>query len=193
MIFLRFSFWFLICALIFVAPCSAEDCPLYDAVYKPHFASPSKGKLDFKLTIVKPEEGEGGGSRRRHFFTFTAFDKKTSQKVSMMRLGDASSNGTATVGLSAHMGQFSTLKSPKEFKSTVNFEVVALDKNLYKIYYANKIAPYLYIFPNTGPEIYHDKNNSAEAVSNYIRFYTPEKIYPDFGGADVWIFDSCRK
>ncbi len=172
---------------------TSSPCSLYDAKYKPHPSyNRDKGKLDFVMTVKKPEAGEGGGSIRSVFFYIDAFDAKTSEKVSSLRMGNSCSNGVVVCAINAEMGQFSPINELKEVSSSIGFSVIALKKDFSEARYDGPEAPYAYVLPHTASAIHGTINGkSKEHIPNYVRYYSEERVFPDFSGYDVWVLSSC--
>jgi hypothetical protein len=120
-------------------------------------AQPGAGQsnLDFTLTVHAPLPGEKGGSFRTRFFYFDAFDRKTKQKVSTIRLADLCSNGIVRCGLNTNEGQFHSNDEMKELKGGIDFEPIALARDFSKTRYSGPDAPYAFVFPDTEMEFYY--------------------------------------
>jgi len=175
-------------------------CSIFDAEYKPHKVAagrenPKSRDLDFRLTIRPPDPEEKGGSHRTRFFYFDAFERETGRKVSTLRLADVCSNGIVRCGLDAEEGQFNPTKNMKELKAGIGFEPIALTRDFTEISYAGPQAPYVFIFPDTEAKFYYyDRpfdSRFQSTVDEFVKFHTKERIFPDFGGYDVWILTSC--
>ncbi len=175
------------------ADSSSPTCSLYDAKYKPHPSYGSdKGKLGFVMTVQKPELGEGGGSIRSVFFRIDAFDNKTGEKVSTLRMGDICSNGVVVCAINAEMGQFNPISELKTFDSSIGFFIIALKSDFSEARYNSQDAPYVYVLPHTANAIHQEINGqSKESIPNYVRYYSDEKVFPNFSGYDVWVLSSC--
>jgi hypothetical protein len=81
----------------------------------------------------------------------------------------------------------------KELKAGLSFSPIALSADFFRLPYNSKEAPYSFIFPDTASEFYYRLNDKKfqEVTSEFVRFYTDSKVFPNFGGYDVWIFDHC--
>ncbi|MBL4576291.1 MAG: hypothetical protein JKY51_09390 [Opitutaceae bacterium] len=181
---------------------NTKTCSIYDAIYKPHpsYKSPNNiphkkaDNIAFVMEVKRPKEGEKGGAFRSIFFHITALDKTTGKKVSTMRLADTCSNGVVRCSLNTHAGQFKLNALMEDLKSGFSFEPIALKKDFSPTRYNSKEAPYTFIFPNTASQFYYERNNVnlENDMNEFVRFYTDEKIFPDFGGYDIWIMNSCH-
>lgn len=187
----------------------ASSCSIYDAIYKPHTSIFPKvpilekpKPLSFTLSVRKPLDNEKGGSHRTIFFYVDAFDLKTGVKVSTLRMSDTCSNGFVHCALSTYEGQLRPNEEMKELKYGMGFDPVALRKDYSRMEYYGPDAPYAFILPDTLRTIYGYQNkvssetngdeSKAVAISeDFVRYYTPEKVFPDFSGYDVWVLSSC--
>lgn len=172
---------------------SDSSCSLYNAKYKPHPSyHEENGKLSFVMTVKKPESGEGSGVLRRNFFYIDAHNNMNQEKVSSMRLGDSCSNGIVTCWIGAYEGQFGLRSDMKEFGSSINFKLIALDRDFFRVNHDSLMAPYIYILPDTASAIYYQiRGKSGENIEKFVQYYTEEKTFPDFSGYDVWVLNSC--
>jgi hypothetical protein len=164
------------------------QCSPFRAIYKP---SSSYKTRDLDFTLIISSHPEMSYASFGPYFTFTAYDKKTGKKVSSLRMARNCSNGTVVCGLDAEAGQFAEEKNYQTFESSPSFREIALSKNFEIMDDVDKEAAYSLILPYTE---YQFKKNIIPHPQNwdrYIKFYTPEKIIPNFTGFDVWILSNC--
>lgn len=202
---------FCLTSIAVAADGGASSCSIYDAVYKPHPSHypdvPVLGKqkaLTFTLTAEKPLNSEKGGSHRTIFFYIDAFDLN-GKKISTLRMADTCSNGVVECTISTSEGQFSPNEKMKELEYGLGFEPVALRRDFSRMEYYGPEAPFAFILSDTLKDIYQLLNKTplypptkenqvyTETVSQFVRFYTSDKVFPDFSGHDVWVLDSCDK
>jgi hypothetical protein len=192
------------------AGAQANGCSIYDAVYKPHPSQfpdvPILKKpkaLDFEMTVHRPLQGEKGGSHRAIFFYIDAFDHNTSKKVSTLRMADVCSTGMVVCEINTNEGQFHPNDRMKELRDGLAFAPIALTRDFGRVEYYSRTAPYVFILPDTLRQLYTflNKPNYRAAgklrdfdtiAGEFVRFYTQDKIFPDFSGNDVWVFDRCN-
>lgn len=170
------------------APLYAADecaCPLTKASYKPHISY--KNPLHIMMTIEKPPS-----SPPHLLYKFTAHDEEGTP-LSTLQLGEMCSNGIAICRLSSFEGQINDVDHWVDFEA-IRLDFLALNKDFspYRGNYDTS-APYAYIFPNTITNFYYEEKPIPKNAALYTKFFTEEKVYPDFGGLDVWIFSSCQK
>ncbi len=189
----------------------ASSCSIYDAVYKPHPSHypdvpvlENSKSLTFTLTAQKPLNGEKGGSHRTIFFYIDAFDL-SGKKVSTLRMADTCSNGVVECAISTNEGQFQSSEKMKELEYGLGFKPIALRRDFSRMEYYGPEAPYAFILSGTLKDIYLLLNKTplyppteenlvyTEIVPQFVRFYTSDKVFPDFSGHDVWVLDSCDK
>lgn len=171
----------------------AASCSIYDAVYKPH-PEYEKRDLDFELTVHKPLPGEGN-SMRMPFYYFDAFDH-AGTKVSTLRMAAGCGQGVSMCGINAAAGQFRSNEEYQEFKTHLVFEPLAFGSDFLSRNPWGDPAPHAVVFHNTKKKFYAANEApyaKPELFDHFVRYYTPDKVLPDFGGFDVWLFERCSK
>lgn len=131
---------------------------------------------------------------RNIFLNFDAYNKE-GVRVSTMRLGDVWSNGVSRQGFSSHYGQYCDFgkdggdNACEEKESAIGFDPIGITKDLRPA--SVKQAPYLLIFPGTYRELRYSSLQRPEEWDQYIKFYTEDRVYPDFRGYDFWVRKKC--
>jgi hypothetical protein len=190
--FICLAFFLFIANSAVAAKKDAASCSIYDAVYKPH-PEYEKRDLDFELTVHKPLPGEGN-SMRMPFYYFDAFDE-AGKKVSTLRMAQGCGLGVSKCSIGAAAGQFRSNDDYIEFKTNLNFDPLSLDENFLDIRSKDE-APFALIFLETKRKFYwasEAPGAKLELFDHFVRYYTPEKILPNFGGYDVWLFNKCAR
>jgi hypothetical protein len=161
-------------------------CSPLHATYKPLFDRYLKD-LDFTLTIA-----EGVGTPGP-FFIFTAYDIKTKTKVSALRMGWVCSNGTGSCSINTEDGQYALEGRGDSFNPTMVLNVLAVNKDFTEAWPLGKDdgVPPMLMFPKIDAEFMKVKSHS-EYWNKYIKFYTKDKILPDFSDIDAWILSECK-
>lgn len=168
------------------------SCSIFDAEYVPSTIHP-EDKLRFEMHIVKNEEY--APLDRGVFFQINAFEKASEKKVSTLRLASRCSQHSSQCDADAEMGQYKNLEDMEEIKTSLVFSYLAIDRS-FKVYpdylWNNKFTPQAIIFPH---DKYHFTRNEAfkDDWDKYTKFYTEEKIFPDFTGKEIWVFSSCTE
>lgn len=172
------------------------NCLMYGAEYIPQKSTYelNEAVLNKSLSFVlRIEKGDIGSSIRSTFLNFDAYDK-SGKKVSTMRFGDSWSNGVARQGFSTYFGMYCTFGKDSEsdcrdMKSSAAFYPIGVNADLSS---ANiNSAPDLLIFPGTYWQLRYGSFQVPEHWDQYIRFYTEDRIYPDFRGYDFWVRKKC--
>ncbi len=189
--------------LLFCASRSAfageDKCPLNDAEYIPqHQVIADSYDKNVNLInktlsfILRVERGNRGVASRGVFLNFDAYNK-AGQRVSTMRFGDAWSNGMSRQSFSTYWGQYHEPGDMgwKELKHPASFYPVGVNKDYSQA--SLEDAPYLLIFPGTLWELTYNSFNNPRDWDDYIRFYTKDKIYPDFREYDFWVRKKCGR
>lgn len=193
--------WIVLIFLFFMPlPAHATStCNVYGAEYVPQkqindkkYPKNKSDDRDPALSFVlRIEKGDGGQAFRSTFLYFDAFDSK-GIKVSSMRLGDTHSNGSWTQGFSGETGQYYDPKDEstwKDFESAPGFIPLGVNEDFSQA--SLESAPYMLIFPQTYVTLRYDSYQVPENWDYYIKFYTEERIFPDFRGYDFWIRKKC--
>lgn len=191
--------------LLFFMPISAkasDNCPLFGAEYVPqdqekrlqNAYDKNVNAINRTLTFVlRIEKGDGGQADRSIFLYFDAYDLR-GNKVSSMRLGDTHSNGSWTQGFSTYSGMYckfgkDTESHCQDMRPSAGFIPIGVNKDLSKA--SLSAVPYMLIFPETYVELRDNSYKAPEHWDKYIKFYTKDRIYPDFRGYDFWIRKKC--
>lgn len=175
-----------------MAPAFAQKaCGRWGAEYVPQNQTISdsydrdRGPVNRTLSFVlRFEKGDMDGAQRSVFLIFDAYDQK-GQKVSTMRFGDSWSNGRSQFSFSTQMGTYGDY----EIKSPVSFSPIGVNQDLSMAFIYN--APALIIFPDTHQELTRNSYKNPADWDKYIRFYTKDRVYPDFRGHDFWVRKKC--
>lgn len=181
---------------------AAFDCSLFGAEYVPQDQEKRLEKsysvdvnaINRTLSfILRVEKGDGGQAQRSTFLYFDAYDFE-GNKVSSMRFGDTHSNGSWTQHFSTGMGMYCTYGKDtesdcKEMKSSAGFIPIGVNKDFSKA--SLNSTPYMLIFPETYVELQHSSYQVPEHWDKYIKFYTKDRVYPDFRGYDFWVRKKC--
>lgn len=192
-------------ALLLFAPLSAkasEACPLFGSEYVPQAQEKQLQKTYDKNInainrtlsfILRVEKGDGGQADRSTFLYFDAYDLKGT-KVSSMRFGDTHSNGSWTQSFSTYSGMYcnfgkDTESDCPEMKQSAGFIPIGINQDFSKA--SLNTAPYMLIFPETYVQLRYSSYQAPEHWDKYIKFYTKDRIYPDFRGYDFWIRKKC--
>lgn len=188
------------------------ECHLIGAEYVPQNQmvksyDKEKHNVNRSLSFVMHfENGDMDGSLRTLFLNVDAYNQD-GVKVSRMRLGNAWSNGVSRESFSAAYGVYCDLVPedpgdirPKRIRDLDRMEcpslergpgfyLIGVNEDLSKA--ALRDAPALLIMPET----YHVLRDTSYQIEKdwdkYIRFYTDERIYPDFRGYDFWVRQKC--
>jgi hypothetical protein len=120
-------------------------------------------------------------------------DKKTGKPISNMRLGRACTMGANICGLSAYWGQYSPIDEIIDIAPFFKLNILAFSQDFTPQYnyLGRNGAAYAFVFPQTNLAFQYAYATS-EHHDHYIRFFSDEKAFPDFGGIDVWIFEKCK-
>lgn len=183
----------LVAMLVFsnVSLAESKTCPLFGSEYVPQ--KPDKNaELSFVLRI---EKGDMccKGTLRNIFMNFDAYNKDR-EKVSTMRFGDAWSNGVSRQSFSTYYGMYCAFGKDSESKCkdmepSAGFSVIGVNKDLSMADISD--APDLLILPDTYVTLTGGSYQNPEDWDLYIKFYTDEKVYPDFRGHDFWVRKKC--
>lgn len=161
---------------------SLDSCLLKDAIYEPN----SKNDYRQKLYVTNAEDKNAS---RKYFFYFNYYTENENL-IQQMRLAYGCSSGASVCRASAYYGQYNDMNTLSDFKTTLNFEVVALDKNFTLIPVdLEKKTPYAIIFPNAKSAFYYNDWSSAH---RYMKTFMKENGDPAFSGEDVWILRDCE-
>jgi hypothetical protein len=168
-----------------------NNCPIVGAEYIPHPSEKIRENLNFVLRI---EKASPGGAIRNLYLNFDAYNE-AGEKVSTMRFSDALSNGDTRQSFSTYWGQFCDFDEKKpcaNFGPYAHFNPIGVNEDLSQSAIDNSTrAPPLLIFPGSHWELKYNSFQSPEHWDKYIRFYTKDRIYPDFRGVDFWIRKKC--
>jgi magnesium chelatase family protein len=181
---------------------ASEVCPLYGAEYVPQEQEKQREKTyDRNVNVInrtlsfilRVEKGDGGQADRSTFLYFDAYDLY-GDKVSSMRLGDTHSNGSWTQHFSTDMGMYCTFGKDtesdcQEMKPSAGFIPIGVNQDFSKASLSS--VPYMLIFPQTSVELRYGSYQAPEHWDKYIKFYTKDRVYPDFRGYDFWIRKKC--
>lgn len=184
------------------SPVLAENhpCALFGAEYVPQnesiAASFDKNENVVNRTlsfVLRIEKGDMGHHTRSTFLNFDAYNK-AGEHVSTMRLVDTHSNGFSRQSFSTYWGMYCTFGKDdqsdcQDMKMSPVFYPIGVNKDLSLA--GLREAPPLLIFPETFHELTYKSYQAPQDWEKYIRFYTDEKIYPDFRGYDFWVRRKC--
>ncbi|OIN86170.1 MAG: hypothetical protein AUJ12_06770 [Alphaproteobacteria bacterium CG1_02_46_17] len=194
--------YFLFLSLPLHSARAGEICTLYGSEYVPQGQEKERQETydknvnDINRTlsfILRVEKGDGGHAHRSTFLYFDAYDEG-GNKVSSMRFGDTHSNGLWIQRFSTVFGVYCNFdKDAKNdcpvIKPTAGFTPIGVNKDLSQA--SLETAPYMLIFPETYTTLRYGSYQSPDDWEKYIKFYTKERIYPDFRGYDFWIRKNC--
>ncbi len=180
---------------------SETDCPLFGAKYVPQNPVASdtyddnRDHINRTLSFVlRIEKGDMccRSTLRNIFLNFDAY--KDGQRVSTMRFGDAWSNGVSQQSFSTYFGMYcnfgkDTESNCEEMKPSAGFVPIGVNENLMPA--AIQQVPYLLIFPETYWELRYKSLQVPEHWDKYIKFYSGDRVYPDFRGYDFWVRQKC--
>ena len=165
-----------------------DTCILFGSEYVPHPLYKPRNGLNFILHIT---QARPGGMIRNIYLNFDAYTD--GKKVSTMRFSDAWSNGDSRQSFSTYWGQYANLDDEKgewkEFKPYADFYPIGVNEDGSPATIGD--APQTLIFPGSHWELRYNSFQSPEDWDKYIRFYTSERIYPDFRGIDFWVRKKC--
>ena len=128
-----------------------------------------------------------------NYLSFDAYDR-TGQKVSTMRFGNEFSNGVSRESFSTYWGMYCTFGKDnesdcKDMKPFANFYPIGVSDKLEQS--SIHEVPEILIFPGTFWELNYNSYQQPENWDKYIKFYTKDRIYPDFRGYDFWVRKKC--
>lgn len=180
--------WLFTMSSAIAAPQKQNECPLFGSEYVPHPSYKPRDGLNFVLRI---SPAYPGGAIRNIYLNFDAY--KGNQKVSTMRFSDAWSNGDSRQNFSTYWGQYADLDDEKgewkDFKPSAGFYPIGINEDGSPA--GIDSVPQTLIFPESHWELRYRSFQSPEDWDNYIRFYTKERVYPDFRGLDFWVRKKC--
>lgn len=156
---------------LFTAPArAAEDCPVYQAVFKPHpsYYTAAARLLDYRLTAAPPPEGKKGLDRW-HDFIIHVHDAADQTELSRYRMSLAFPFG----------GIIPTIDGARFYPANADFS----RNNNYEI------APHALILPNFGTRFRH----ADWEKSSRITFLTAAKTPPGPETPELWLFAHCGK
>jgi len=190
---------YILLIVLFFMPMSAkasDNCPLFGSEYIPQDQKydPENKILNRTLSFVlRIEKGDIGGTVRSLFLNFEAYDQEN-KKISTMRFGNAWSNGVSREIFSNYWGMYCTFGKDTEsdcqdMKPNVGFDVIGINKDLSPA--DIRSTPDLLIFPGTYGALTYNSFQRPEDWDKYIKFFTTDRIYPDFRGYDFWVRKKC--
>ncbi len=190
-------FFFAVTVALFMSVASPSfsaqaGCSVFDAVYAP---ARKVDKIRFEME-VQDNSAEGFPIERGAFYVVTAYDAATGKKLSALRLGQRCAQKWSECSASALYGQFAGLdtKEWRNFETPLIFDVVTLaaDGQPAGDYLsAAKPAPAQIIFPNPSEKFSRNKGH-AKDWNLYTQYATPDEVFPDFSGHEVWRFERCK-
>jgi len=168
------------------------ECSVFDAVYVP---ARVPEKIRFEME-VQDNSAEGFPIERGAFYVVTAYDVTTGEKLSVLRLGQHCAHKWSECSASALYGQFAGLdtKEWRNFETPLVFDVVTLAADgpeAGDYLSAAKPAPAQIIFPNPSEKFSRNKGH-AKDWNLYTQYATPDEVFPDFSGHEVWRFERCK-
>lgn len=179
---------FLACLLSVVPAMAEETCDFFNAVYEPASdQKPENNDLKFKLRFEKGDEGKASRSR---FILVEAYNQEN-VKVSSIRFGNTWSNGASREGFSTAFGMYCNYGKDDEtdcadMKGYAGFTLA----------YENKdgsdkpIEGAPDIIGTAKVDLSRSKGH-PEYWDEYIKFFTVERVYPDFEGIWEWELSEC--
>ena len=106
-----------------------------------------------------------------------------------MRLGLGCTGSQCFIG--AQAGQHHPSEEMIDFASSLVFEPLAFNRNFLDVPVWGPDAPYAIVFQGTKKKFYYAKDRESKNFSEFITYHTPNKVFPDFSGRDVWVLDGC--
>lgn len=181
-----------------VASSISQECSFFEAVYKP-FSSSHVIFQDGRRNRLTLHFSEGKSDRpliRKYYFNFDLLGD-SGEVLSTLRLANSCSQGFVVCRANAYWGQYAeeenVVKLDRDFK--LDFTLLNQDFSIYRN--DKDHAPYAIVFNNTKPSFYYDlqtidgKNLNGKELP-FVEYFSEDKIFPYFGGRDVWIFDQCN-
>lgn len=171
---------------------SQEGCSVFDAVYVP---ARTADKIRFEME-VQDNSAEGFPVERGAFYLVTAYDSATGAKLSALRLGLRCAHKWSECSASALYGQFAELDTDKwhNFETPLVFDVVTLTadgQGAGDYISAGARAPAQIILPNPAEKFSRNKGREKD-WKLYTQYATPDEVFPDFSGHEVWRFERCK-
>jgi len=156
---------------ISIFPASAragEDCPIYQAVLKPHpaYYTAAERQVDYRLTVEPPPAGKKGMDRW-HDFIIHVRDLTTDTELSRYRLSLAFPFG----GIIPTIGGARFYAANQDFSRNNNYE----------------IAPYALILPNFGSRFRYIDWSKAKNIT----YMNDDKTPPGPDAPEIWMLESC--
>ena len=198
----------LVLTMLFVPLTSYADdvsCSLFGAEYVPQNQKIEKSfDKNHSLTnktlrfVLRPEKGDMTGPDRSIFLYFDAYGP-SGEKVSSMRLGNSSSNGIPITGFGSASGMFCTFGKNnetdcEELSRSFGFIPSYVNDDFSEGFLSSRVnAPKLIILQDTYHQLTYNSYNQEEDWDKYIKFYTEDRVYPDFRFYDFWIRTKCGK
>ncbi len=176
-----------------------KGCPFHGAEYVPQNQKikdtydPNLHLINRTLSFVLNVTKGDGGAGRNTFLNFDAYNK-AGKKVSRMRFGNVSSMGRGRTAYTAFYGMYCTFgkDSETDCKNLADapiFYPVQVNKDFSQ---RNDLtAPYLIVLQDTYGQLTYTSYNHPKDWDKYIKFYTPERVYPDFRDYDFWVRTKC--
>lgn len=197
---MRIRMIFLILFALSAYPAYAQKCDLSGSEYVPQNQileesfDPNRNVINRTLSFVMRAEEGNGNVERSVFLLFDAY--KGQKKVSTMRLGNAWSNGVSRQSVSTYYGMYCNFNKDKgknceDMKPAAGFYPIGVREDLTGSAFNN--APELIIFPGSFWELRYKSYEHPEHWDKYIKFYTDDRIYPDWRGYDFWVRTKCGK
>ena len=166
----RFLFFLCFVSLFPASARAAADCPIYQAVFKPHpaYYTAAERLLDYRLTAASPPEGKKGMDRW-HDFIIHVHDAADHTELSRYRVSLAFPFG----GIIPTIGSARFYPANEDFSRNGNYE----------------IASHALILPNFGSRFRHIDWSKAKNIT----YLTDQKTPPGPETPELWMFESCGK
>lgn len=142
---------------------------------------------DFRLQF-RPSGGLDSAPFQKYFFEFLVLDVQTEQPLSLLRLASTCSNGKTICLANSYYGQFNDLNSLVGFQNNMSLEYKFFSEDFSDLNDSTAQRPYAVVFMNTFSKFKVDEGDSR----HFIKYYSDDKIYPNFAGLDVWIYHHCN-
>lgn len=193
--------FFLFFIFLMVSPVTAwaleDQCAFHGAEYVPQGQAIAESydpvinlvnrTLSFVMRMEAPDP-DCHASELCRFFYIDAYNK-AGHKVSTMRLGENWSLGVSRQYFSNYYGQFGDPDTEWSEKiAQFSFNPIGVNKELRPA--SIQSVPQLIILENTFQKI-KTSIQDPEGWDRYIKFYTEDRVYPDFRGYDFWERRAC--
>jgi hypothetical protein len=121
-------------------------------------------------------------------------DNKKNERLSSIRFGLVCSSRYSDCNVSADAGQFKSFENMEEVKTSLSFPVVLLDEQFRThgdFLAQDNFTPYIIILPHSISDFKRNEKFKND-WEKYTRFYTPDRIFPDFSMREIWVFNRCN-